>query len=60
VAEPDLSHFDRRWLSKIHDIRSFRGADCDTDKYLVVTKVRDSLAVGSVKKYGELQSQEVK
>jgi hypothetical protein len=36
---------DRRWHSSIIDIRSFRGADCDTDHYLVVTKVRERLAV---------------
>ena len=36
---------DRRWRSSILDIRSFRGADCDTDHYMVVTKVRGSLAV---------------
>jgi endonuclease/exonuclease/phosphatase family metal-dependent hydrolase len=36
---------DRRWHSSIFDVRSFRAADCDTDHYLVVAKVRDKLAV---------------
>ena len=36
---------DRRWHSSILDVRSFRGADCDTDHYLVVEKVRERLAV---------------
>jgi len=29
----------------ILDIQSFRGADCDTDNYLVVAEVKDRLAV---------------
>ena len=37
---------DRRWHSSVLDVRSFRGADCDTDYYLVIAKVRDRLAVG--------------
>jgi hypothetical protein len=36
---------DRRQHSNILDVRSFRGADCDSDHYLVVAKVRERLAV---------------
>jgi len=36
---------DRRWLSSVLDVRSFRTADCDTDHYLLVTKIRERLAV---------------
>jgi hypothetical protein len=36
---------DRRWHWSILDERSFRRADCDTDHYLVVAKVRERLAV---------------
>jgi hypothetical protein len=36
---------ERRWHSKIVDLRTFRGTDCDTDHYLVVAKVRERLAV---------------
>jgi ATP-dependent exoDNAse (exonuclease V) alpha subunit len=36
---------DRRRNSSVLDVRSFRAADCDTDHYLVVAKVRERLAV---------------
>jgi hypothetical protein len=36
---------DRRRHSSALDVRSFRRADCDTDRYLVVAKVRERLAV---------------
>ena len=38
---------DRRWHSStsILNVRSFRGANCNTDHYLVVAKVRERLAI---------------
>jgi endonuclease/exonuclease/phosphatase family metal-dependent hydrolase len=36
---------DKRWHSSVPDIRSFRGADCNTDHDLVVAKVGERLAL---------------
>jgi endonuclease/exonuclease/phosphatase family metal-dependent hydrolase len=36
---------DRRRHSNVLDVRSFRAADCDSDHYLVVAKVKERLAV---------------
>jgi hypothetical protein len=36
----DHTETDRRRHSSILDVRSFRAADCDTDHYLVVRKLR--------------------
>jgi hypothetical protein len=40
---------DRQRHSCVLDVRSFRAADCDTDYYLVVAKVRERLAVKKTK-----------
>ena len=42
--QTDRILIDRRWNSSILDVRSFRGAACDYDHYLVVAKVRERLA----------------
>jgi hypothetical protein len=36
---------DKRRHSNILDVRSFRGADYDTDHYLVVEKLRERISV---------------
>jgi hypothetical protein len=52
---------DSRKHSNVLDVRSFRTADCDSDHYLVVAKVRDRLAVNKQEiteiSYREVQSQ---
>jgi hypothetical protein len=35
----------RQRHSNVLDVRSFRAADCDSDHYLVVAKVRERLAI---------------
>jgi hypothetical protein len=40
----------RRHLSVL-DVRTFRAADCDTDYYLVAEKVRERLAVSTLRSY---------
>jgi hypothetical protein len=49
-AEKTHNHFghilvDRQRHLNVLDIQSFRAADCDSDHYLVVAKVRKRLAV---------------
>jgi hypothetical protein len=41
----DHISIERRRHSSILDVQLFRAADCDTDHYLVVAKVRERLAV---------------
>jgi len=41
----DYILIDGRRQSSILDVRSFRGADCDSDHYMVVAKLRERLAV---------------
>jgi hypothetical protein len=47
----DYILIDRRRHSSIINVRSFRAADCDTDHYLVVAKVRERLAVSKQTAY---------
>jgi hypothetical protein len=42
---------DRRRHSSVLDVRSFRAADCDTDRYLVVAMIRERLAVNKQGSY---------
>jgi hypothetical protein len=53
-AHKQIDHIliDRRWHSSILDVRSFRGADCDTDQYLVAEKVRERLTVSKQARTG--------
>jgi hypothetical protein len=41
----DYTSIERRWHSSTLDVRSFRGADCDNDCYLVAAKDGQRLAV---------------
>jgi hypothetical protein len=60
----DHNLIERRTHSSVPDVPSFRTADCDTDHYLLVAKVREGLTVNKKKvtqiSYGEVQSKEVK
>jgi hypothetical protein len=63
--ENQIDHIliDRQRHSSVLDVQSFRIADCDTDYYLVVVKIRERLELnkqGSQISYGDVQSQEVK
>jgi hypothetical protein len=56
--------FDRQKMAfKYSDVLSFRATDCDTDHCLVVTEVKEKLAVSKQTmqqiSYGEVQSQKV-
>jgi hypothetical protein len=44
-TSPDGVLIDKRRHSNILHVLSFRGAECDTDHYLVVTKLRERISV---------------
>jgi endonuclease/exonuclease/phosphatase family metal-dependent hydrolase len=41
--QTDHIMIDRRWHSSVLDVRGLRGADCDSDHYLMVAEVRERL-----------------
>jgi endonuclease/exonuclease/phosphatase family metal-dependent hydrolase len=47
VTHSQIDHvlIDKRRHSNILDVRSFRGADCDTDHYLIMAKLRERISV---------------
>jgi endonuclease/exonuclease/phosphatase family metal-dependent hydrolase len=47
VTYNEIDHvlIDKRRHTNILDVRSFKGANCDTDHYLVVTKLRERISV---------------
>ena len=47
MTDSQIDHIlkDKRRQSSIIDIRSFRGADCNTNHYLVIAKLRERLSV---------------
>jgi hypothetical protein len=47
ITRNQINHVltDKRRHSNKSDVRFFRGADCDTDHYLVVTKLRERISV---------------
>jgi endonuclease/exonuclease/phosphatase family metal-dependent hydrolase len=47
VTHNQLDHvlIDKRRHSNILEVRFFRGADCDTDHYLLVAKLREKISV---------------
>jgi hypothetical protein len=55
LASPDgVTHnqiyhvlIDKRQHSNILDVQSFRGADCDTDHYLLMAKLRERISVSN-------------
>jgi hypothetical protein len=45
MSDNQIYHFfiNRRRHSSILDVRSFKGADCDTDHYLLIVKIKERL-----------------
>jgi hypothetical protein len=56
--QTDYILIDRRWHSIVPEVQIFRRAECDTDNYLVLAKVREEKTTFNLKKFNKVEGNE--